>query len=293
MSLFGRHELRPGKRKKVENWRRMASWERVFSKRTGVQVLPYYHMSGCDGYAKEFFDLCLSVLYAQKTNDFVFVFDMINPVSAEFSYFQTTLKKNNFIRHLPYFPSSGFQLRGRQDLIQPILDDGKRPDKIFIYEIAKSLFQFQDKVREKYIEFFTRFEVPGDGSYSVGVCISSVPDIQNCLNKLGDIPRDKTVSVYLQCPSRDLFEQCKQAFPRQWTVSSIQMTGELHTQTTEQKTTRLYAELGELMILLNCPILVGSFENPICRLMGLLSQKFREDRTAFRSIDGKPFRFFS
>lgn len=272
----------------------MASWERVSAKRTGVQILPYYHMSGMDGFAKEFMDLCLSTLYAQKTNDFLWVFDVINPITTEICYFQKVLKKNNLIRFLPYFPSSGFQIRGRQDLIQPIVERGKLPDKIFIYDIARSLFDIQDKVRETNIMFFEKHEIPREGVYQAGILLHpSCTDFSVYLNKLGDIPRDNTVFVYVACSNRETFEACKKAFPSQWNVISLHMTGELHTQTTEQKIKRYFLEIAELVVLRNCPILVGTFQDPVAMFMGLLENRFRENPTAFRSIDGKPFRIYS
>lgn len=271
----------------------MSSWTTASSQRKGVQILPYYHQSGFASFAQEFFDLCISVTYAQDTRTFLFVFDMINSVSTEFLLFQNTLKKNMFVRYLSYFPSSGFNLKERPDLTHPIAERRPLPDKDHIFDLAPQLFQVQEKVHEITSKFFQRHEL-GQRDYSGIVCIS--PDNEDpmpYLEKLQSLPRDSSVCLYIVAPSLEVFQRFQKAFPSVWSLESIHTTGDLQTVTLEQKIRRFYLEVGEFQRLHTAQFVVGSYRDVRCRLLGLLQKRFREQFGDFRSIDGKFFSIFS
>ncbi len=269
----------------------MTSWGPGFAKPKGIQNLSYYHQSGFQSYAQEFFDLCVSVTYAQDTKNFLFVFDMINSVGAEFLLFQHTLKKNPFIRYLPYYPTTGYNIKDRTDLTHPIALRGAIPDKDDLFKIAPQLFHLQEKIREKNNVFFQKHELHAQ-DYAAVVCVSPTQeDPQVYVQAMQFLPRTER-SIYIVCSSLEVFERFCREFPSCWQLFSIHMTRELHTQTQEQKINRMYLEIGELERMRSAPDLIGTFDDVRCRLAGLLEKRYREANSSFHSIDGKFFSIF-
>lgn len=270
----------------------MSSWTSGVSLKKGVHSLPYYHQCGFSDFASEFFDLCISVTYAQDTKNFLFVLDIMNSVSSEFLYFQNTLKKNMLLRYLPYFPSTGFNLKDRKDLTRPIALQGPVVDKQSVFDLAPLLFTIQDKVRERANQFFERHEL-GKKEYKAIVCVSpTCLDPIPYLHQLSSVERNDTVALYIVAPSLDIVERFRKAFPPMWTLESIHTTHDLHTSTLEQKINRHYLEVAEFQRLYDAPIVIGSYQDIRCRLLGILSKRFREQFRDFRSIDGKFFSIF-
>jgi hypothetical protein len=270
----------------------MSSWGPGFSQRKGVNLLPYYHLSGMGDYAHEFLELVKSVKYAQNTNDFLFVFDVLNGVSHEFLLFQNTIKKNQFIRFLPYYPSSGFQLNGRQDLLEPVVHI-RFPDRPDIYQLAQLMFDFQDRVFEGAYTQLAELDVPG-GPYSVGVLLHS-PEYDD---KILDIVRETLASdppkdpmIFVQSPSYERYQEFLAKCPSSWTVHSVWKKPHRF-DTLEHKVKSLHLKLIEIKFLRECAILVGSMDQSITRLLYCLRRDMREGVTPFRSIDGKAFTFF-
>ncbi len=269
----------------------MTSWGPGFPKAKGVQILPYYHMTGFASYAEEFFEICISAVYTQDTNNFLFVFDMINPIGSDFLLFQNTLKKNGFLRFLPYYPSSGFNIKDRKDLTKPIALRPPVADKDDIFKIAPKLFDLHERIREVNSKFFSKHELHYS-DYPVVVCVSPTDEHPSAyLQALHFLPREP-LNIYVICSSLDVFEQFRKAFPSCWTLESIHMTKELHTHTQEQKIQRLFLEIGELQQLRSAPNVVGTYDDIRCRVLGLLDKRFRETNASFHSIDGKFFSIF-
>ena len=269
----------------------MTSWGVGYPKPKGIQSLPYYHMTGFGSYAEEFFELCISTVYAQDTNSFLFVFDMINPIGSDFFLFQNTLKKNSLIRYLTYYPTSGYNIKDRKDLTKSIALRGPIPDKDDIFRISMKLFELQDRIREKTSQFFAKHELHST-EYAAIVCVSpSMEDPHVYLQALTFLPRQE-LNLYIVCSSLDTFERFRTAFPSCWTLESIHITKEIHTQTQEQKIQRLMLEIEELQMLRQAQHVVGSFIDFRCRVVGLVERRFREGNEFFHSIDGKNFSLF-
>lgn len=269
----------------------MTSWGPGFPKPKGIQTLPYYHMTGFGSYAEEFFEICVSAIYAQDTNNFLFVFDMINSIGSDFLLFQNTLKKNSFLRFLPYYPTTGFNIKDRKDLTKPIVLRAPLPDKDDIYRIAPKIFDLQDKIREKNNLFFERYELQQQ-EYAAVICVSpNREDPEPYLQAAQFLPREP-LTLYVVCSSLNTLERFQKVFPSCWKLESIHQTKELHTQTQEQKIQRLLLEIGELQRLRFAPHVIGTFDDIRCRVIGLLEKRFRETGLSFHAIDGKFFSLF-
>jgi hypothetical protein len=256
----------------------MSSWGPGFVQKRGHAILPYYHFVGFGDYASEFFKLVRSIYYAYSSNEFLFIFDKANSASSSFALFESTLKRNSYARYLPYYPSQGFNINERRDLLEPILQQGARPDKMNFFSLFSSVFELQDGIKEKIINVYARKAISPFNYFDVGVCLpEGQTEFSSLIEKLTKFPARPIdpLSIFVSCSTREQYMAfCKQS-PSQWTLMSMWEIIPPILVTEEQHLEVLFAFLGSLISLSQCPHLIGSFKHSVFLFMYCKESKFR------------------
>lgn len=272
----------------------MSSWGPGFAQKKGHMILPYHHFVGFDDYADEFFKLVRSTFYAYSTNEFLFVFDKANSIQSSFSLFESTLKRSPHLRYLSYYPSQGFNLRDRSDLLRPILERGPQNNKLSFFALCTTLFALQDSVRDSINKVYSR---KGQNIYEqcdVGLCLlDNSTDLQSLVEKIRRFAKRPIdpLSVFVATRTRDSYLQFRNLCPSNWTVYSQWETIPPILTTEEQKLDILYSYLGSVHALSTCTHLVGSFHHPIFKLLYCLESRFRAVN-GITVLDGSSFSYF-
>jgi hypothetical protein len=272
----------------------MSSWGPGFVQKKGHMILPYYHFVGFGDYAHEFFKLVRSTYYAYNTNEFLFLFDKANSVSPTFPLFELTLKKNNYIRFLTYFPSQGFNISERKDLINPILQRAPQPDKISFFSLFASMFVLQDSMKEQIYKVYQRINISPTENFQVGLCLlEKQTDFSSIVAKLlrfAARPVDP-ISVFVSCSTREQYMKFREECPSQWSVVSMWEIIPPTIVTEEQKLESLYSYLGSMILFTNCSHLMGSFNHSMFRFIYCKEARFRTPSN-ITVLDGSSFSYF-
>ena len=272
----------------------MSSWGPGFVQKKGHMILPYYHYVGFDNYASEFVKLVRSIYYAYHASEFLFIFDKANSANAGFALFESTLKRNNFARFLPYYPSQGFNLSDRRDLLEPILKQGPKHDKMNFFSLFSSVFQLQDGTKDKIIKIYARKGLSPLDYFEVGVCLlEGQTEFSSLIQKLTTFAKRPIdpLSVFVSSSSREQYRAFHEQCPSQWTVSSMwEMTAPIIV-TEEQTLDILFAFIGSLILLSQCSHLVGSFKNSTFLFMYCKEDKFRIPSN-LTILDNSSFSYF-
>lgn len=272
----------------------MSSWGPGFVQKKGHMILPYHHFVGFGDYASEFFKLVRSMYYSYIANEFLFVFDKANSISPAFALFELTLKKNTHCRFLPYYPSQGFNISERRDLLEPILKQGPRADRIHFFGLFSSVFELQDQIKEKIQRIFQRKDLSPVQYFDVGLCLP--PDQQEFtsiiekLTKFAPRPVDP-ISVFVCSSTRDQYINFRSQCPTNWNICSMWELIVPVIVTEEQQLEALYAFIGSLIVLTQSPRLVGSFKNSSFVFMYCKEAKFRVPSN-LTIVDGSSFSYF-
>lgn len=272
----------------------MSSWGPGFVQKRGHMILPYYHFVGIGDFADEFFKLVRSIFYAHQTNEFLFVFDKINSISTNIGLFESTLKKNSFSRYLSYYPTQGFNLAERRDILEPVLQQGPRPDKKNFFPLFSTVFDLTDKIKQQIHTVYERYEISLFDGERIGVCLmEEMTDFSNLVPKLASFaPRHgDPVSMFVSTSSRDQYNSFRSQCPTNWKVVSMWDTIPPLIQTEEQKLDTLASFLGSLVALGDCSHLVGSFRQPSFRFVYSKEAKFRIPSN-LTVLDGSSFSYF-
>lgn len=272
----------------------MSSWGPGFVQKKGHMILPYYHFVGFDNYASEFVKLIRSIYYAYNSNEFLFIFDKANSASAGFALFESTLKRNNFSRFLPYYPSQGFNLSERRDLLEPVLQQGPRVDKMNFFSLFSSVFQLQDGIKNKIINIYARKNLSPTEYFEVGVClVEGQTDFSSLIEKVTTFAKRPIdpLSVFVSSSSREQYRAFYEQCPSQWNVSSMwEMIAPIIV-TEEQTLEILFAFIGSLILLSQSSHLVGSFKNSTFLFLYCKEAKFRIPSN-LTILDGSSFSYF-
>jgi hypothetical protein len=272
----------------------MSSWGPGFVQKKGHMILPYYHFVGFGDYADEFFKLVRSIFYAYNANEFLFIFDKVNAVSGTFSLFESTLKKNNYSRFLSYYPSQGFNVCERRDLLEPILQRQPPHDTLSFFQVFTSIFDLQDKIKEQIHKLYGKKNLSPLDPYQVGVCLvdgqTEFASLLETITRFATRPIDP-LSLFVSCSSREQYLNFRSQCPPQWTLVSMWELLPPIIVTEEQKLDVLYAYLGSLITLSNTPHLIGSFKSSTYRFLYCKESRFR-DKTYSTRFDGSSFSFF-
>lgn len=271
----------------------MTSWGPGFVQKKGHSNLAYYHQVGFESYATEYFKMIRSILYAQDTLDFLFIFDKVNSYSSFISLFEQTLKKNAYIRHLPYYPSQGYNIADRTDLLQPIFQRGEKPNQPNFFKVFSSTFQLQDVVVEKIHNIFLSSEIPFT-NILLGVCIlpnqEDFTSVFNAIRRL-HIPPHEPMNIWVDSKSRDDAQRFFDVCPSSWNVYSMWKTIPNPVITEEQKRNELYSSIGSLKALSHSKYLVGSHQVPSFRFVYCLDTRFHSPSYCI-AYDSTSFSFF-
>jgi hypothetical protein len=272
----------------------MSSWGPGFVQKRGHMILPYHHFVGFGDYADEFFKLVRSTYYAYSANEFLFVFDKANSIQASYSLFESTLKRATYIRYLSYYPSQGFNLCERADLVNPILQRGPQHEKLSFFSLCSTLFVFQDSIKGHIYTVYQRKNLGFVEPYDVGLCLvegqSEFSSIVERITRFAKRPIDP-LSVFVSTKSREQYIQFRDACPKQWTVVSMWETIPAILVTEEQKLDSLYSYLGSIILLSQCTHLMGSFNHSIFRLLYSNEPRFRTP-SSITVLDGSSFSYF-
>lgn len=272
----------------------MSSWGPGFIQKRGHMILPYYHFVGFGDYAIEFFKLVRSMYYSYLANEFLFVFDKVNSISPTFPLFELTLKKNNSSRYLSYYPSQGFNICDRRDLLEPLLKQPTKIDKVSFFSFFSMVFDLQTQVKEKIVRIYERKKLTLTEQFNVGVCLiegqQTYDAILERIKKLANRPIDP-VSVFVNSASRDEYIKFREQCPSNWTISSMWETIPPIIVTEEQKIDTLYAFLGSLILLSHCPHIIGSFKNSSFLFLYCKEERFRIPSNV-TIVDGSSFSYF-
>lgn len=272
----------------------MSSWGPGYVQKRGHMLLPYHHFVGMSDYANEFFKLILSVFYAHQSNEFLFLFDKVNSVSTNIGLFEFTLKKNNYIRFLSYYPSQGFNIAERRDLLEPVIQRGHGIDKQSFFALFSQVFTLQDKIKQHIINLYNRYDVSLFDADKVGLCLQeNATNFSHEIAKVAQFasrPGD-SVSVFLSTSSRDQYKVFQSQCPTNWKCTSMWDTIPPVIQTEEQKIDALASFLGSLVALENCRHLIGSFHHPSFRFLYCKDAKYRTPSN-ITVLDGSSFSHF-
>lgn len=279
---------------KCHFYEEMSSWGPGFVQKKGHMILPYHHFVGFGDYADEFFKLVRSTYYAYSANEFLFVFDKANSIKAGYSLFESTLKRASYLRYLSYYPSQGFNLCERADLVNPILQRGPRPEKLSFFSLCSILFVFQDSIKTQIHKVYQQKNLNVVETYDIGLCLlpgqTEFSPILERILQFAKRPIDP-LSVFVSTNSREQYLQFRGSCPKQWTVVSIWETIPEILVTEEQKLDSLYSYLGSIIVLTNCTHLMGSFNHSIFRLLYCKEPRFRTP-SAITVLDGSSFSYF-
>jgi hypothetical protein len=270
----------------------MSSWGPGFVQKKGPMHLAYYHFVGFESFAAEYFKLIRSVIYTQNINEFLFVFDKVNSVSVSIGLFEYTLKKNDMIRFLLYYPTSGFHIGDRKDLLEPALQ--KRsiiPNVPNFFSIFVNLFKLQDKIRQAILQLYEKKEIPISSTERLGLCLHESVDFKKYFEKLKHIPMQEPSFNLFLSGTRDQCESFKSQCPSKWIIYSMWDTLPSNIVTEEQKMDVYHASLGSLICLENCESILGSFHDPVFRFLYCKEGKFRDPKRGI-VLDSSSFSFF-
>lgn len=260
----------------------MTSWGPGFVQKKGHSNLAYYHQVGFESFAAEYFKMIRSIMYSQDSLEFLFVFDKVNSYSSYISLFENTLKKNNYIRYLPYYPSQGYNVADRIDLLKPIIDRGPRVDKPDFFKLFVSCFQLQQFIYEKINEMYAKSEIPLT-DILVSICL--LPDqndftsIFDCIQRFS-IGSTEPFTVFVHSQRREDAERFIEQCPSSWIVYTMWKTIPKTILTEEQKKNELYSYLGSLLAIVYSRYLVGSHHSPTFRFGYAIKPDFRNQTNA-------------
>ena len=272
----------------------MSSWGGGFVQKKGHMILPYYHSVAFGNYADEFFKLIRSIYYAQQTNEFLFVFDKLNSITHTIGLFEFTLKKNNYVRFLPYFPSQGFDISNRKDILEQAFQKPPSPEKLLFFPLFASVFDLQNKIKEQITKVYARKEISLFDGNRLGICLhNGQTDFQSLLNKISPFAKRPIdpVSLFVSSSSREQYKEFREKCPPHWLLVSMWETIPPTLLTEEQQLETLYSFLGAVVCLSDSVHLFGSFQDPVFRFMYCKEAKFRtpSNRTV---MDGSSFSYF-
>lgn len=274
--------------------KRMSSWGPGFVQKKGHMILPYYHFVGFGDYADEFFKFVRSLFYAYQSNEFMFVFDKVNSASTTIGLFEYTLKRNNVSRYLSYYPTQGFNIGERRDILETMFQRGYHPDKLNFFSFFTSIFELQDKIKEQIMSLYGRAEISLFETDRIGVCLDAgESDFSSLIEKLSTFaarPGDP-LSVFVSSFSKDQATQFRNQCPTNWKVVSHWDTLPPVIQTEEQKLEILVAFLGALVGLSYCSHLIGKFQHPVFRFLYCKEAKFRTPSNT-TVLDSSSFSYF-
>jgi hypothetical protein len=272
----------------------MSSWGPGFIQKKGHMILPYYHFVGFGDYADEFFKMVRSAYYSYQAKEFLFVFDKVNSVSGSFCLFESTLKRNTYSRFLPYYPSTGFNLGERHDLLNPVLQRLPIIDTLSFFQVFSAMFQLQDSMKPKIIQLYQRKDHSPVDQFQVGLCLlngeTNFTPILEKITRFAERPIDP-LTVFVSCSSRDQYNQFRDQCPSQWKLLSMWDVLAPTIVTEEQKLETLYASIGSLIFLSNVVHLVGSFKHSAFRFVYCKEQRFRTPSN-LTILDGSSFSYF-
>ena len=276
---------------KCYSLKRMSSWGPGFAKpRTNVN-LSHYHHASVGSFQEEYFKLVRSVMYTLNLKEFLFVFDKVNSVSSSIGLFEYTLKKNSFIRFLPYYPSTGFNIGDRKDLVEPAIHKHV-PDRPSFFKLFSMMFDLQDRIKQSIQKVYDRTEVPLFAEKRIGVCLSDKDDSMVFITKLRSYASNtsKSFNVFVSS-SKEQYQAFKQACPSDWIVYSMWDALPPLIKTEEQKMDVFYALLGSIYSLEHCDILLGTHHDTMFRFLYCKEEKFRNPSKGV-VIDGSSFSYF-
>jgi hypothetical protein len=269
----------------------MSSWGPGFVQKKGHLNLSHYHHVGFESFAAEYFKLIRSVMYTQDLNEFLFVFDKVNSVSPSLGLFENTLKKNNYIRFLPYYPSSGFNVADRKDLVEPSIHKVVH-DRPSFFVLFKSIFQLQDKIKEAINKLYTKKEISILENNRIGVCLTPIIEFQRYIDQIQKktSPPNKPLEIFVSS-TKEQYQAFKLICPSYWTLVSMWDVLPETIVTEEQKVDVFTASLGSLIALGQCEYILGSLDDPTFRFLFCQDGKFR-DSTQGIVLDGSSFSYF-
>ncbi len=271
----------------------MSSWGPGFSIKKGHSTLSHYHHVGFDVYAKEYFKMVRSVIYTHRMREFLFVFDKVNVYSSYLSLFEQTLKKNNYVKYLPYYPSQGFSIADRKDIVEPTFYKQQPPDQLDFFGLFRSIFDLQDKIKSRIYDLYNEKELPFlEITYSI--CL--LPDEQDFSKlieraKQFSLPPSGLKTACIHCSSRDQYLKFREVCPSDWTVMSMWDAAPFPVVTEEQKLDSLYCYLGSLVSIQQSKYLIGSFQSPSFTFGYCIDPKFRVPEN-HAIVDGSKFSHF-
>jgi hypothetical protein len=269
----------------------MSSWGPGFVQQRGHINLSHYHQVGFGSFAEEYFKLIRSVMYTQSLKEFLFVFDKMNSASTSIGLFEYTLKKNNYIRFIPYYPSSGFSIADRKDLLEPSIHK-HIPDRPSFFSLFASIFNLQDKIKDSIHKLYDTKEVPMFAEKRLGVCLRDGDSFDEIKAKIQPFLNQTKQSVNLFVSAgRDQYRSFKQSCPSDWIIYSMWDTLPDTIVTGEQKMDVFYASLGMIVNLQHCDLLIGSFHDPVFRFLYCFEKKFRESSKRV-VVDSSSFSYF-
>ena len=270
----------------------MSSWGPGFAQAKGHRNLSHYHHVGFECFATEYFKLIRSLMYTQNLNEFLFVYDKINSVSVSIGLFDHTLKKNEFIRFLPYFPTSGFNIADRNDLLQDAFQRRALiPNVPTFFTLFRTVFSLQSTIKDHITSLYLKNEIPIYLEERIGVCLQEGLDFSLYLTKLKSyLSEHNRLTLFLVGP-RSLCEEFKSQIPTEWTVQSMWDTVPSNIVTEEQKMDVFHASLGVFVCLEHSKLVVGSFRHPVFRFMYCKESRFRDPSQGV-VVDDSSFSFF-
>jgi hypothetical protein len=269
----------------------MSSWGPGFVKSRANVNLSHYHYVSFGSFQEEYFKLVRSVMYTLNLKEFLFVFDKVNSVSSSIGLFEYTLKKNSFIRFLPYYPSTGFNIGDRKDLVEPAIHKNV-PDRPSFFQVFSTMFSLQDKVKQSIQKIYDKTDISVFTEKRIGVCISDGDDVMISIAKLQTYLSNSTklLNIFVSS-SKEQYQAFKQACPSDWIVYSMWDALPSIIKTEEQKMDVFYALLGSIKHLVDCYILLGSHRNTMFRFLYCKEEKFRNPMNGV-VLDGSSFSYF-
>lgn len=269
----------------------MSSWGPGFVQKKGVSTLAFYHQVGFECYASEYFKMIRSVLYAQQTLDFLFIFDKVNSYSSFVSLFEHTLKKNNYIRYLQYFPSQGFNLNDRGDLVNPVVQQGPKIGQPNFFQLFEMNFQLQDSIREKINNIYSKYDIPYNAT-TLSICLlRDQQDFSPIFETIQKLNIKGEINVFIHSQRREDAERFSELCPSSWHVDSMWKTVPHAIVTEEQRKDELYSFLGSLQSIKTSRYLVGSHQNPSYRFAYCVNSHFRNANYGV-TYDASSFSYF-
>jgi hypothetical protein len=269
----------------------MSSWGTGFVQK-GHMHLAHYHFVGFESFPAEYFKLIRSIVYTQNLNEFLFVFDKVNSVSVSIGLFEYTLKKNEFIRFLHYYPPSGFHIGDRKDLLEPALQKRSMiPNVPNFFSLFASIFKVQDKIKQAVLQLYEKKEVPIDSGMRLGLCLHQGIDFKKYFEKLKQIPMQEYSFNLFLSGTREQCDSFKSQCPSKWIVYSMWDTLPSNIVTEEQKIDMYHASFGSLLCLDNCESIIGSFHDPVFRFLYCKEGKFRDPKRGI-VLDSSSFSYF-